>query len=79
MPEPTLDVADDLVEHLLAILVPLFHDARAVVWYDREGALEQPLRAAAARGQWTIAPLPGAKNPLAARVGFERQKMSPKQ
>jgi hypothetical protein len=71
MPETAKLVAPDLVEYLTDILQPLFDEKRAIVWYDHEGSLEEPLRAAASQRGWTMVPGPGAKNPLAARVEIE--------
>lgn len=66
-------VANDLVEYCTAVLQPLFQEKRAVVWYDPEGVLEEPLRAAADRHGWQMVPEPGARNPLAARATIEDQ------
>lgn len=64
---------NDLVEYLTAIVQPLFDEKRVVVWYDREGALEQPLRSAATHHGWRMVPGLEAKNPLAARAEIEEQ------
>ena len=58
---------NDLVDYLTEIVQPHFDEKRVVVWYDREGALEQPLRIAATQHGWRMVPGPDAKNPLAAR------------
>jgi hypothetical protein len=73
MPEHPTPVADDLVAALADFLQPLFDERPVVVWYDRQGVLEAPLRAAAERGGWRMAPGPGARNPLAGRAELEGQ------
>jgi hypothetical protein len=62
-----------LVEYFTDILQPLFDDRPVVVWYDPEGVLEAPLRAAAEQRGWGMVPASGAVNPLAARVEIEEQ------
>jgi len=66
-------VANELVEYVSAVLQPFFDEEAAVVWYDREGVLEDVLRVAADRFGWFMVPAPGAKNPLAGRVAVEEQ------
>src|SRR5437588_11287097 len=66
-------VANDLVEYCTAVLQPLFDEKRAVVWYDPDGVLEAPLRAAAERHGWHMVPGLGARNLLAARAAVEEQ------
>jgi len=73
MTQPTVDYSDDLLDYLVDLLQPLLDEKGLVVWYDRDGALEHPLKAASARLGWTIAPRPGARNILAARVEIETQ------
>ncbi len=73
MPDPAIECSHDLTDYLVEDLQPLLDEAGLVVWYDRDGALERPLRAAAARMGWTVAPGPGARNILAARVEIETQ------
>ncbi|MBI1916470.1 MAG: PglZ domain-containing protein [Planctomycetes bacterium] len=71
MPTQPTPVANDLVEYCTAVLQPLFDEKRAVVWYDREGVLEEVLRATAGQHGWHMVPGPGARNPLAARAAIE--------
>lgn len=73
MPTRATPVANDLVEYCTTVLQPLFDEKQAVVWYDHEGVLEEPLRAAAGRRGWQLVPEPGARNPLAARAAIEEQ------
>ena len=35
----------DLMEYLIDLLQPLLDEKGAVIWYDKDGALEHPLRA----------------------------------
>lgn len=73
MPDPAIECSHDLTDYLVEDLQPLLDEAGLVVWYDRDGVLERPLRAAAVRMGWTVAPGPGARNILAARVEIETQ------
>lgn len=66
-------VSNDLLGYLTDLLQPLLDEKGLVVWYDGEGALEHPLRAAGARRGWTVAPGPGVRNMLAARVEIKTQ------
>jgi hypothetical protein len=73
MPDASLTISGDLIDYLVELLQPLLDERGLVVWYDRDGALEAPLRATAGRHGWTMAPSPGARNTLAARVEIEAQ------
>jgi len=73
MPQPEVDCSNDLMKYLVDLLQPLLDERGLVVWYDKDGALERPLRAAANQHGWTMAPNPGARNALAARVEIENQ------
>ena len=37
------------MEYLIDLLQPLMDEKGAVIWYDRDGAFEHPLREAASR------------------------------
>src|SRR5262249_32675816 len=73
MPDASLTISGDLIDYLVEVLQPLLDERGLVVWYDRDGALEAPLRATAGRHGWTMAPSPGARTVLAARVDIEAQ------
>jgi len=59
MPQPEVDCSNDLMKYLVDLLQPLLDERGLVVWYDKNGALERPLRAAASQHGWTMAPNPG--------------------
>ena len=63
----------DLTEYLVDLLRPLLDEKDLVIWYDKDGALEQPLRATASRQGWSVTSTVGSRNSLAARVEFETQ------
>ena len=73
MPDASITISGDLTEYLVELLQPLLDERGLVVWYDRDGALERPLRASAERLGWTMAPSPGTRSILAARVEIESQ------
>ena len=73
MPDASLTISGDLIDYLVELLQPLLDERGLVVWYDRDGALEAPLRATAERHGWTMTPGSGARNILAARVEIEAQ------
>jgi len=66
MPDASMTISGDLTEYLVELLQPILDERGLVVWYDRDGALEKPLRATAERLGWTMAPSPGMRSPLAA-------------
>jgi hypothetical protein len=61
------------MEYLVDLLRPLLDEKGLVIWYDKDGALEHPLRETANRQGWSVAPAAGARNALAARVDVETQ------
>ena len=73
MPDASMTISGDLTEYLVELVQPLLDERGLVVWYDRDGALEKPLRATAERLGWTMAPSPGMRSILAARVEIENQ------
>src|SRR5208337_918978 len=73
MPDSLVPISGDLLDYLIELLQPLLDEKGLVVWYDRDGALEHPLRAVAGRMGWTLVPSAGSRNILAARVELESQ------
>ena len=47
----------DLMEYLVDLLQPLLDEKGLVVWYDRDGALEQPLKRPRTQGWSSLPPL----------------------
>jgi hypothetical protein len=73
MSESVAACSNDLMDYLIDLVRPLLDEKGIVIWYDRYGALEQPLREAASRQGWAVAPGAGPRNALAARVQVEKQ------